>query len=155
MKEIKNEYAVNNMVRCLRNAKTYASYLDTSKNEVEEEIEKMQEHLRVFLINHAIIPGLVRKLQEFAVTLQTSLNSIGNEYATFEEVCSKLQITIWDEDENRYFFNTEDGLFSGVILRNEHDYCFELQQDEFQIWDEETEDWRWKYRMSDDTVLDA
>jgi hypothetical protein len=155
MKEIKNEYAVDNMIQSLRNAKTYASYLDTSRDEVEEEIDKMQEQLRVFLINHAIIPGLVRQLQEFAEKLQNALNSIGNEYATFEEACSKMQIEIWHEEEGYYYFDTVDGLFSGVIWYNMSDDHYEIQQDEYKIYDKETETWRWMYYASRDAVVEV
>jgi hypothetical protein len=154
MKEIKNEYAVDNMIQSLRNAKTYASYLDTSRNEVEEEIDKMQEQLRVFLINHAIIPGLVRQLQEFAEKLQNALHSIGDGYTSFEDVCAKIDIKIVDQAQDYYYFDTADGLFRGVIWFDERNDCFDILPNEYKIWDEESETWRWMYDAKEDKVVE-
>jgi hypothetical protein len=157
MKEIKNEYAVRNMMNGFEHAKDNAVYLDVQAwRTVKNEIARLQDIFRIFLINHAIIPGLAGGLSHYAEELGHALSSIGDEYENLAHIIRAFKLRVWEHDEelNLIYFNSCDGLYSGVIGYNARDDYFYLVNDMWQIWDEETEDWRWRYDVDKDEVTE-
>jgi hypothetical protein len=156
MKEIKNEYAVRNILESFDNAQKFAEYLSTDSEKVKNEIIRAENRLYMFLINHSIIPHIIKELCHYAEELGHALSSIGDEYENLAHIIRAFELRVWEHDEklNLIYFNSCDGLYSGVIGYNARDDYFYLVNDMWQIWDDGTKDWRWRYDVDKDEVTE-